>query len=101
MKNFSKRFCMGRLVLLPLALALAMILSGCQSVQEKLAGLFDGSGSSSQGTLLGKESDGQGGTAITLPPLPAPSSTRCRKNFALGSTMFPQHTCRAFRHLLQ
>ena len=65
---------MVRLVLLPLALALAMILSGCQSVQEKLAGLFDGSGSSSQGTPLGKEYDGQGGTAITLQPLPVPQS---------------------------
>ena len=96
---------MVRLVLLPLALALAMILSGCQSVQEKLEDLFDGSGSSSQGTPLGKEYDGQGGTAITLQPLPvpwsAPPSTRCRKNFALGSTMFPQHTCHAFRHFLQ
>ena len=74
MKNFSKRFCMGRLVLLPLALALVMILSGCQSVQEKLEDLFGSSGSSSQGTPLGKESDGQGGTAITLRPLPVPQS---------------------------
>ena len=65
---------MVRLVLLPLALALAMILSGCQSVQEKLEGLFDGSSSSSQGTPLGKEYDGQGGTAITLQPLPVPQS---------------------------
>lgn len=93
---------MGRLVLLPLALALAMILSSCQSVQEKLAGLFDGSESGTgffQGASLGK------GTGITLqpPPLPwsAPPSTRCRKNFALGSTMFPQHTCHAFHRLLQ
>ena len=74
MKNFSKRFCMGRLVLLPLALALAMILSSCQSVQEKLEDLFGSSGSSSQGTPLGKEYDGQGGTAITLQPLPVPQS---------------------------
>ncbi|MBO5125072.1 MAG: hypothetical protein J6C11_08115 [Spirochaetaceae bacterium] len=72
MKNFSKRFCMGRLVLLPLALA--MILSGCQSVQEKLEDLFGSSGSSSQGTPLGKEYDGQRGTAITLQPLPVPKS---------------------------
>lgn len=72
MKNFSKRFCMGRLVLLPLALA--MILSSCQSVQEKLEDLFGSSGSSSQGTPLGKEYDGQGGTAITLQPLPVPQS---------------------------
>ena len=74
MKNFSKRFCMGRLVLLPLVLALVMILSSCQSVQEKLEDLFDGSSSSSQGTPLGKEYDGQGGTAITLQPLPVPQS---------------------------
>lgn len=72
MKNFSKRFCMGRLVLLPLALA--MILSSCQSVQEKLEDLFGSSSSSSQGTPLGKESDGQRGTAITLQPLPVPQS---------------------------
>ena len=74
MKNFSKRFCMGRLVLLPLALVLAIILSSCQSVQEKLEDLFGSSGSSSQGTPLGKEYDGQGGTAITLQPLPVPQS---------------------------
>ena len=74
MKNFSKRFCMVRLVLLPLALALAMILSGCQSVQEKLEDLFGSSSSSSQGTPLGKEYDGQRGTAITLQPLPVPQS---------------------------
>lgn len=65
---------MGRLVLLPLALALAMILSSCQSVQEKLDDLFGSSSSSSQGTPLGKEYDGQGGTAITLQPLPMPQS---------------------------
>ena len=65
---------MGRMVLLPLALALAMILSSCQSVQEKLEDLFGSSRSSSQGTRLGKESDGQGGTAITLQPLPVPQS---------------------------
>ena len=71
MKNFSKRFCMGRLVLLPLALTLAMILSGCQSMQERLAGLFDGSESGNgffQGASLEK------GTGITLQPLPVPQS---------------------------
>ena len=62
---------MVRLVLLPLALALAMILSSCQSVQEKLEDLFDGSESGTgffQGASLGK------GTGITLQPLPVPQS---------------------------
>ena len=78
MKNSSKRFCMGRLVLLPLALALAMILSGCQSVQFLLADMFGGTasggGSSSQGSVLSKTPGGQRGTAITLQPLPVPQS---------------------------
>ena len=69
---------MGRLVLLPLALALAMILSSCQSVQEKLEDMFGGTasggGSSSQGSVLSKTPGGQGGTAITLQPLPVPQS---------------------------
>lgn len=37
MKNFSKRLCAGRLVLSLLILVLAMIFSGCQSVQFLLA----------------------------------------------------------------
>lgn len=57
---------MVRLVLLPLALALAMILSGCQSVQFLLADLFGSSSSSSQGTPLGKEYDGQRGVYFLL-----------------------------------
>lgn len=64
MKNFSKRFCMVRLVLLPLALS--MILSGCQSVQLLLEDLFGSSSSSSQGTPLGKEYDGQRGVYFLL-----------------------------------
>ncbi len=71
MKKFSKRLCVGRLVLSLLILVLAMLLPGCQSVQETLAGLFDGSesgGGFSQGASLGK------GTAITLQPLPVPQS---------------------------
>ena len=64
MKNFSKRFCMVRLVLLPLALS--MILSGCQSVQLLLEDLFGSSSSSSQGTPLGKKYDGQRGVYFLL-----------------------------------
>ncbi|MBO5729983.1 MAG: hypothetical protein J6R67_02190 [Treponema sp.] len=64
MKNFSKRFCMVRLVLLPLALS--MILSSCQSVQLLLEDLFGSSSSSSQGTPLGKEYDGQRGVYFLL-----------------------------------
>jgi hypothetical protein len=60
MKNFSKRFCMGRLVLLPLALALAMILSGCQSVQLLLEDLFGSSSSSSQGLRWERSMMGSG-----------------------------------------
>ena len=57
------------------ALVLALFfLSSCQSVHEKLEDLFGSSSSSSQGTPLGKEYDGQGGTAITLQPLPVPQS---------------------------
>jgi uncharacterized protein YceK len=64
MKNFSKRFCMVRLVLLPLALS--MILSGCQSVQLLLEDLFGSSSSSFQETPLGKEYDGQRGVYFLL-----------------------------------
>lgn len=59
---------MGRLVLLPLALALAMILSGCQSVQFLLADMFGGTasggGSSSQGSVLSKTPGGQGHVSL-------------------------------------
>ena len=55
---------MVRLVLLPLALS--MILSGCQSVQLLLEDLFGSSSSSSQGTPLGKEYDGQRGVYFLL-----------------------------------
>lgn len=55
---------MVRLVLLPLALS--MILSGCQSVQLLLKDLFGSSSSSSQGTPLGKEYDGQRGVYFLL-----------------------------------
>ena len=60
MKNFSKSFCMVRLVLLLLALTLAMILSGCQSVQEKLEDLFGSSSSSSQGLRWERSMTGSG-----------------------------------------
>ena len=70
---FSRRLWTGGVCAGALVLAL-FFLSGCQSVQEKLEDLFGSSGSSSQGTPLGKEYDGQGGTAITLQPLPVPQS---------------------------
>ena len=70
---FSRRLWTGGVCAGALVLAL-FFLSSCQSVQEKLEDLFGSSSSSSQGTPLGKEYDGQGGTAITLQPLPVPQS---------------------------
>lgn len=91
MKNFSKRLCAGRLVLSLLILVLAMIFSGCQSVQFLLEDLFGGTASgdgfspSSQGSILSKTPGGQRGTAITLQPLPVPQSYDRAYTFRTGT----------------
>ena len=57
---FSRRLWTGGVCVGALVLAL-FFLSGCQSVQFLLEDLFGSSSSSSQGTPLGKEYDGQRG----------------------------------------
>lgn len=57
-------------------LALVLVLfSGCQSAQFFLADLFSGDSSGTEGSSSqGKPSNSQGGTAITVRPLPVPQS---------------------------
>lgn len=62
---FSRRLWTGGVCVGALVLAL-FFLSGCQSVQLLLEDLFGSSSSSSQGTPLGKEYDGQRGVYFLL-----------------------------------
>lgn len=62
---FSRRLWTGGVCAGVLVLAL-FFLSGCQSVQLLLEDLFGSSSSSSQGTPLGKEYDGQRGVYFLL-----------------------------------